>query len=94
METIAAREAKNHFGELMDKVQRMPVLIEKHGRPAAIILSFEEYKKIKLEKLKSILEESEQQLKKNQFTEVEVEELNYLFQKIKTRAKNKTKDNP
>jgi len=33
MKAIAAREAKNRFGSLMDVAQREPVAIEKHGRP-------------------------------------------------------------
>ena len=37
---IPAREAKNHFGELLDTVQRGPVIITKKGRPVAKIVAF------------------------------------------------------
>ena len=43
MSTIAAREAKLRFGELLDTAQREPVTIEKHGRRVAVVLSAAEY---------------------------------------------------
>ncbi len=55
MRSIAAKEAKVHFGELMDTVQREPVSIKKYGRPVAVIMSAEEYKQFKLERLRARL---------------------------------------
>ncbi len=46
MKTIAAKEAKNGFGKMLDTVQREPVTIEKHGRAVAVILSLEEYQRL------------------------------------------------
>jgi antitoxin Phd len=46
VKTIAAKEAKNAFGRMLDAVQREPVTIEKHGRAVAVILSLEEYKRL------------------------------------------------
>jgi len=43
MQSIAAKEAKIHFGALMDTVQREPVSIKKYGRPVAVIMSAEKY---------------------------------------------------
>ena len=43
MGTIAAREAKLRFGELLDTAQREPVTIKKHGRRVAVVLSATEY---------------------------------------------------
>lgn len=43
MTTIAAREAKMRFGELLDTAQREPVTIAKHGRRVAVVLSASEY---------------------------------------------------
>jgi prevent-host-death family protein len=48
---IAAREAKNHFGELLDTAQKVPVTIAKKGRPIAVVMSIEEYKNLKAAKL-------------------------------------------
>ena len=44
MQRMAAREAKVHFGALLDAAQREPVTIEKHGRPVAVMLSAEDYR--------------------------------------------------
>jgi antitoxin Phd len=44
MLTLGAREAKNEFGRMLDVAQREKVLIEKKGRPIAVVLSIEEYR--------------------------------------------------
>jgi len=62
MQSIAAKEAKTHFGELMDTVQREPVSIKKYGRPVAVMMSAEEYKQFKLERLRARLSIGEIQL--------------------------------
>ncbi len=46
MKTIAAKDAKNGFGRMLDAVQREPVTIEKHGRAVAVVLSLEEYQRL------------------------------------------------
>ena len=46
---IAAAAAKNRFGELLDTAQREPVIIQKHGRTVAVLLSghdYEEYQRL------------------------------------------------
>ncbi len=43
MTTIAATDAKNRFGELLETVYREPVEISKKGRAVAVVLSIEEY---------------------------------------------------
>ena len=45
MRVLAAAEAKNGFGKMIDMAQRGPVTIEKKGRAVAVILSMEEYSK-------------------------------------------------
>ena len=42
---IPAKEAKNRFGELLDSVQRQPVIITKKGRPVARMLAFVDKKR-------------------------------------------------
>jgi prevent-host-death family protein len=39
MVTKTSAEAQNRFGQLLDLVQREPVAITRHGRPAAFIVS-------------------------------------------------------
>ena len=43
MLTLGAREAKNEFGRMLDAAQSEDVLIEKKGRPVAIVLSVKAY---------------------------------------------------
>ena len=43
MKTMAAKEAKNEFGRLIDTARAEHVTIEKHGRPVAVVLSVEEF---------------------------------------------------
>lgn len=59
MKTIASTQAKSNFGALLDTAQREPVMIEKKGRPVAVIVSYEEYKtheRLKLEDLRRDLQ--------------------------------------
>jgi antitoxin Phd len=42
MITKTSAEAQNQFGQLLDTVQREPVAITRHGRPAAFVISAEE----------------------------------------------------
>lgn len=43
MQTMTANQAKQNFGELLDKAQRGPVAITRHGRRVAVFLSGEDY---------------------------------------------------
>ena len=44
MKTITANELKQATGRMMDQAQRGPVVIEKHGRPHAVLLSHEDFR--------------------------------------------------
>lgn len=46
MLTLGAREAKNEFGRLLDAAQSENVLIEKKGRPVAVVLSTKQYQQL------------------------------------------------
>ena len=43
LKIVAAREAKNRFGELLDAASQAPVHITKNGREVAVMLSADEY---------------------------------------------------
>jgi prevent-host-death family protein len=45
--TLSAREAKYNFGRLIDTARVGPVVVEKHGRPVVVVLSVEEYGRLK-----------------------------------------------
>jgi prevent-host-death family protein len=46
MKTMSAREAKNAFGLMIDTARAGPVLIEKHGRGAVVVVAVEEYERL------------------------------------------------
>ncbi len=39
MMKVSSVEAQNRFGQLLDKAQREPIIITRHGRPAAYLIS-------------------------------------------------------
>lgn len=43
---ITATEAKNRFGQLLEQVQRGPVVIEKSGRRHSVLMSVEDYDRL------------------------------------------------
>jgi len=45
MDTISASDAKTEFSALLDKVQTEPVIVSKHGRPVAVVMSVAEFDK-------------------------------------------------
>ena len=71
MKTIAAKDAKNKFGEMLDTAQREPLTIEKHGRAVAVIMSVQEYQQMKLERLRAKLAAGEEQLDRGEGVEGE-----------------------
>lgn len=46
MNIMSASDAKNKFGELLNKAQAKPVRIQKNGRDVAIMLSPEEFQRL------------------------------------------------
>lgn len=47
METISSSDAKQNFGATLDAAQRHPVVIRKHNRDVAVLLSMTEYEKLR-----------------------------------------------
>jgi len=86
MKTIAAKEAKNRFGRLMDAAQREPVTIEKHGHPVAVMMSVEEYKMIKLGRLRIEVDRGLEQLDTGESTVFDKAGLDDLFDGIQAKG--------
>jgi prevent-host-death family protein len=42
MRTMTAKDAKSHFGEFLDAMQREPVIVTKNNRPVGIMISMED----------------------------------------------------
>ena len=58
MQIFSSAEAKNHFGELVDAARIAPVTITKYDRPFVVVLSAEEF-----ERLRSRLDDSQRFLR-------------------------------
>ncbi|MBL4776000.1 MAG: type II toxin-antitoxin system Phd/YefM family antitoxin [Mariprofundus sp.] len=86
MKAIAAKEAKNRFGSLMDTAQREPVAIEKHGRAVAVIMSVEEYRCIKLGRLQAEVGQGLEQLEHGQFVTLNRDDMDALFENIQSKG--------
>lgn len=86
MRSIAAKDAKTHFGALLDSAQREPVIIQKHGRAVAVVLSVQEYNEMKHAQQRAEPAVGETQTDRGQFTEdYSLEELiNELDNEVKS----------
>lgn len=49
LDTVSATEAKNRFGDLLHRVvyDHEPVLIERNGRPMAVLVDIDQYLEMK-----------------------------------------------
>jgi prevent-host-death family protein len=69
METLSANEAKTHFGDLLLKVQREPVQINRNGKAVAVVLSLEDYlnlENLKMQYLKTCVAQAKKDLSTGQ----------------------------
>jgi prevent-host-death family protein len=72
MKTLTANEAKQTFGQVLDAAQSGPVLIQKHNRPTAVILSIKEYvriREINLSEFSALCDRVGDKARKNGLTE-------------------------
>ena len=47
MKEIAAREARNRFGHLLDAARGAPVRLTKKGRPVGVVMSMRQYERLR-----------------------------------------------
>lgn len=47
MKSFSAAEAADRFPELLDAARRAPVEVTDHGRPAAVMISIEDYERLR-----------------------------------------------
>ena len=47
MQALSAKDAKYGFGRLIDLARAKPIAVTKHGRPVVVVLSVEEYERLK-----------------------------------------------
>lgn len=56
MKTIAADEAENQLGAILDEVQREPVAIRKQDKDVAVVLSMAEYERLRKGNVRAFLD--------------------------------------
>lgn len=69
MQVITAKDAKSRFGELLDTMQREPVLVTKNKRPVGVFLSLKDVKGTHLESLFDIESDDYEDWEKEKITE-------------------------
>jgi prevent-host-death family protein len=47
MKTVAATEAKNRLGAILDEAQREPIVIRRQDRDIAVVLSMADYERLR-----------------------------------------------
>ena len=58
MRKVAATEAKNRLGAILDEAQREPIVIQKQDRDVAVILSMADFNRIRASNVDAFLEAS------------------------------------
>ncbi len=46
MQIVSSSQARNNLAAMLDKAQHEPIAIQKQGRNAAVLLSYEEYERL------------------------------------------------
>jgi prevent-host-death family protein len=60
MKTVAATEAKNRLGAILDDAQREPVVIRRQDRDIAVLLSMADYERLRAGNVQAFLEARKQ----------------------------------
>ena len=69
MQVITAKDAKSRFGELLETMQREPVLVTKNKRPVGVFLSLKDVKGTHLESLFDVQDDDYEDWEKEKITE-------------------------
>jgi prevent-host-death family protein len=56
MKTVAATEAKNRLGAILDEAQREPVVIRRQDRDIAVVLSMADYERLRSGNIEAFLD--------------------------------------
>ena len=56
MKRIAATEAKNRLGAVLDEAQREPIVIQRQERDIAVVLSMAEFERMRAGNVKAFLD--------------------------------------
>ena len=92
MQSVSAHDAKARFGQLLDTARREPVIIERHGRAVAVVLSKAEYDElndIKLRQLRAEINLGLADLERGAYTDFTADELPKLAEWIKAAGRER-----
>lgn len=56
MKSVAATEAKNRLGAILDEAQREPIVIRRQDRDIAVVLSMAEYERLRTGNVRAFLD--------------------------------------
>lgn len=56
MKTVAATEAKNRLGAILDEAQREPIVIRRQDRDIAVVLSMADYERLRSGNMRAFLD--------------------------------------
>lgn len=56
MKVVAATEAKNRLGAILDEAQREPIIIRRQDRDIAVVLSMAEFERMRAGNVQAFLE--------------------------------------
>lgn len=90
MQNISAHDAKARFGQLLDTARREPVVIERHGRAVAVVLSkedFDELNAIKLKQLRTEIATGIVAVEQGEYRDYDDEGLVQLGERIKAEGR-------
>ncbi|MDX2222680.1 MAG: type II toxin-antitoxin system prevent-host-death family antitoxin [Rhodospirillaceae bacterium] len=91
MKRVSANAAKQNFGELLDSAQRHPVVVERHGRPLAVVLSYHDYadgERFKFLELKKMIDLGRAQLDRGERAPLTTETIMRAARRIAKKSKS------
>ena len=92
MKVMTANEAKTKFGEVLETCVREPVVVNRHGRPKAVVMSYEDYQhqqQQKLEALRAEIAKGDEAYAQGDYVTVDREGLKQLFEGVKKRGRER-----
>lgn len=92
MRSMSAHDAKAKFGQLLDATREGPVVISKHGREVAVLISKEEFdaaQVLKLDRLRAEVQKGFESIERGDFIEVSAANLAALGESLKTEGRKR-----
>lgn len=79
MKTVAATEAKNRLGAILDDAQREPIVIRRQDRDIAVVMSMADYERLRTGNIQAFLDLRKQVAAEAAANGLTVERLNELL---------------